>query len=555
MKIKQIFILVALYIATNGVVFAEESKLEQVLLINANIVDVKSLKIDERQSILIEGDKIKRISSTNKLSKVRGASVVDLKGKFVIPGLIDAHVHHATDPDSWDKLSITTERLRYLLRGGVTSVRDMGGDARALAYLRRQAEVDAIASPDIYFSVIIGGESFFSDPRTIASAKGRTPGHTTWMRAVDHNSDMDSVMLQAIGAGATGIKIYADVEAETVPLLANAAKRHGLKVWSHAYIGPSKPLDIVNAGVETISHASDMSAQLVDNFKAWRRKTAEFDDSTWEKMLQKDSYLDLFDAMKEKGTILDATLTVFERRNDLNEKYRQLDQLSTQMTQFAYQSGITIAAGTDAFSDLENDTTPMIHHELKLLVDEIGMTPLEAIQAATLNAAKVIGIEGSVGSIEEGKKANMVVLSESPETNIENSQAIAHVVKNGRFIFIGDDPQLPFSSSREMNGTIWLSGQIGNHPSTLTLAGESLEAQMHQTMKNIGQVLESKNLGFDDVVKCTLMLADIDDWPAANNVYIQYFSGKKPARSAFAASGLALDAKAEVECIASRSTD
>ncbi|WP_444885208.1 amidohydrolase family protein [Microbulbifer sp. PSTR4-B] len=555
MKIKQIFILVALYIATNGVVFAEESKLEQVLLINANIVDVKSLKIDERQSILIEGDKIKRISSTNKLSKVRGASVVDLKGKFVIPGLIDAHVHHATDPDSWDKLSITTERLRYLLRGGVTSVRDMGGDARALAYLRRQAEVDAIASPDIYFSVIIGGESFFSDPRTIASAKGRTPGHTTWMRAVDHNSDMDSVMLQAIGAGATGIKIYADVEAETVPLLANAAKRHGLKVWSHAYIGPSKPLDIVNAGVETISHASDMSAQLVDNFKAWRRKTAEFDDSTWEKMLQKDSYLDLFGAMKEKGTILDATLTVFERRNDLNEKYRQLDQLSTQMTQFAYQSGITIAAGTDAFSDLENDTTPMIHHELKLLVDEIGMTPLEAIQAATLNAAKVIGIEGSVGSIEEGKKANMVVLSESPETNIENSQAIAHVVKNGRFIFIGDDPQLPFSSSREMNGTIWLSGQIGNHPSTLTLAGESLEAQMHQTMKNIGQVLESKNLGFDDVVKCTLMLADIDDWPAANNVYIQYFSGKKPARSAFAANGLALDAKAEVECIASRSTD
>ncbi|WP_444898401.1 amidohydrolase family protein [Microbulbifer sp. VAAC004] len=555
MKIKQIFILVALYIATNGVVFAEDSKLEQVLLINANIVDVKSLKIDERQSILIEGDKIKRISSTNKLSKVRGASVVDLKGKFVIPGLIDAHVHHATDPDSWDKLSITTERLRYLLRGGVTSVRDMGGDARALAYLRRQAEVDAIASPDIYFSVIIGGESFFSDPRTIASAKGRTPGHTTWMRAVDHNSDMDSVMLQAIGAGATGIKIYADVEAETVPLLANAAKRHGLKVWSHAYIGPSKPLDIVNADVETISHASDMSAQLVDNFKAWRRKTAEFDDSTWEKMLQKDSYLDLFDAMKEKGTILDATLTVFERRNDLNEKYRQIDQLSTQMTQFAYQSGITIAAGTDAFSDLENDTTPMIHHELKLLVDEIGMTPLEAIQAATLNAAKVIGIEGSVGSIEEGKKANMVVLSESPETNIENSQAIAHVVKNGRFIFIGDDPQLPFSSSREMNGTIWLSGQIGNHPSTLTLAGESLEAQMHQTMKNIGQVLESKNLGFDDVVKCTLMLADIDDWPAANNVYIQYFSGKKPARSAFAASGLALDAKAEVECIASRSTD
>ncbi|GAA5442568.1 imidazolonepropionase [Microbulbifer sp. NBRC 101763] len=555
MNIKKILTLVVLFITTNSYALASEDTLEPVLLINANIVDVKSLKIAKDQSILIEGDKIKRIASTKKLSKVKGASVVDLKGKFVIPGLIDAHVHHATDPDDWDKLSITTERLRYLLRGGVTSVRDMGGDARALAYLKRQAEVDSIASPDIYFSVIIGGESFFSDPRTIASAKGREPGHTVWMRAVGEHSDMDSIMLQAKGAGATGIKIYADVEAETVPLLASAAKKHGLKVWSHAYIGPSKPLQTVNAGVETISHASDISAQLVDNFKEWRRKTAELDGSKWEEILQKDSYLDLFDAMNENGTILDATLTVFEQRNELNEKYRLLDQLSTKMTQFAYQNGITIAAGTDAFSDLENDTTPMIHHELKLLVGEIGMKPLEAIQAATLNAAKVIGIEDSVGSVEEGKKANLVVLSESPEKNIENSKSIVHVVKNGRFIFIGDDPQLPFSSSREMNGTIWLSGQIGNHPSTLTLAGESLEVQMHQTMKNIGQVLESKNLDFDDVVKCTLMLADIDDWPEANKVYIQYFNGKKPARSAFAASGLALDAKAEVECIASRSTD
>ncbi|WP_445365940.1 amidohydrolase family protein [Microbulbifer sp. ANSA001] len=555
MNIKKILTLVVLFITTNSYALASEDTLEPVLLINANIVDVNSLKIAKDQSILIEGDKIKRIASTKKLSKVKGASVVDLKGKFVIPGLIDAHVHHATDPDDWDKLSITTERLRYLLRGGVTSVRDMGGDARALAYLKRQAEVDSIASPDIYFSVIIGGESFFSDPRTIASAKGREPGHTVWMRAVGEHSDMDSIMLQAKGAGATGIKIYADVEAETVPLLASAAKKHGLKVWSHAYIGPSKPLQTVNAGVETISHASDISAQLVDNFKEWRRKTAELDGSKWEEILQKDSYLDLFDAMNENGTILDATLTVFEQRNELNEKYRLLDQLSTKMTQFAYQNGITIAAGTDAFSDLENDTTPMIHHELKLLVGEIGMKPLEAIQAATLNAAKVIGIEDSVGSVEEGKKANLVVLSESPEKNIENSKSIVHVVKNGRFIFIGDDPQLPFSSSREMNGTIWLSGQIGNHPSTLTLAGESLEVQMHQTMKNIGQVLESKNLGFDDVVKCTLMLADIDDWPEANKVYIQYFNGKKPARSAFAASGLALDAKAEVECIASRSTD
>ncbi|GAB2882636.1 amidohydrolase family protein [Microbulbifer echini] len=532
-----------------------EDKIEKILLINANIVDVKSLKVVKKQSILIEGDKIKRITSTGRLSKVKGASVVDLKGDFVIPGLIDAHVHHATDPDGWDKLSITTERLRYLLRGGVTSVRDMGGDARALAFLKRQAEVDSIASPDIYFSIIIGGETFFSDPRTIASAKGRKPGHTAWMRAVGENADMDSIMLQAKGAGATGIKIYADVEAESLPLLASAAKKHGLKAWSHAYIGPSKPLQTVNAGVETISHASDIPAQLVDNFKEWRRENAGLERFNREDILKSESYAELFSAMRENETILDATLSVFEERKDLNEKYRLLHQLSTNMTQLAYQSGITIAAGTDAFSDLEKDTTPMIHHELKLLVDKVGMTPLEAIQAATLNAAKVIGIEDSTGSVDVGKKANLVVLSGDPEKNIENSTSISQVIKNGRFIFIGDDPQLPFSSSRELNGTVWLSGQIGNYPSTLTLAGESLESQMHQAMKNIGQVLQGENLSFEDVVKCTLMLANIDDWSGANKVYVQYFDGKMPARSAFASSGLALDAKVEVECIASRSAN
>lgn len=73
---------------------------------------------------------------------------------------------------------------------------------------------------------------------------------------------------------------------------------------------------------------------------------------------------------------------------------------------------------------------------------------------------------------------------------------------------------------------------------------------MHQTMQNIAAVLQQHQLGFQSVFKCTLMLADIQDWPAANTVYIQYFNAPLPARSAFAASGLALGAKVEVECMA-----
>ena len=83
----------------------------------------------------------------------------------------------------------------------------------------------------------------------------------------------------------------------------------------------------------------------------------------------------------------------------------------------------------------------------------------------------------------------------------------------------------------------------------MTLAGEDIETQMTQAMKNIGAVLQEYDLGYNDIVKCTLMLADIKDWPAANKAYKPFFQSL-PARSAFATSGLALNAKVEVECSA-----
>ena len=132
-----------------------------IILSNINVIDVIELKVIENQSVVIVDEKIDFVGSRVNKRAYKNAITIDMSGKFLIPGLIDGHVHHATDPDGWDKQSIAYKRLQVLLRGGVTGVRDMGGDARALAYMKRQAEVDAIQSPDVYFSVIIGGEEFF----------------------------------------------------------------------------------------------------------------------------------------------------------------------------------------------------------------------------------------------------------------------------------------------------------------------------------------------------------------------------------------------------------
>ncbi len=107
---------------------------------------------------------------------------------------------------------------------------------------------------------------------------------------------------------------------------------------------------------------------------------------------------------------------------------------------------------------------------------------------------------------------------------------------------------LPFSEAVQIGDLMILSGQVGVMPGTLTLVEGGIQAETRQTMENIKTVLERHGSSMERVVKCTVMLEDIDEWGALNEVYREYFPGFKPARSAFGADGLALGAKVEIEC-------
>jgi reactive intermediate/imine deaminase len=109
---------------------------------------------------------------------------------------------------------------------------------------------------------------------------------------------------------------------------------------------------------------------------------------------------------------------------------------------------------------------------------------------------------------------------------------------------------LPFSEAVRVGNTIYLSGQIGNLPGTTELAPGGIAEETRQTLDNIRTVLERHGSSLDRIVKCTIFLADIDEWPRMNEVYATYFGEKKPARSAVAGSGLALGARVEIDCIA-----
>ena len=109
---------------------------------------------------------------------------------------------------------------------------------------------------------------------------------------------------------------------------------------------------------------------------------------------------------------------------------------------------------------------------------------------------------------------------------------------------------LPFSEAVRVGNTLYLSGMVGIKPGTTKLVSGGIKAESHQTMKNIRLMLEAHGASMRDVVKCTVMLADISDWRTFNQVYKTYFKDRYPARSALGANGLALGARIEVECLA-----
>ena len=109
----------------------------------------------------------------------------------------------------------------------------------------------------------------------------------------------------------------------------------------------------------------------------------------------------------------------------------------------------------------------------------------------------------------------------------------------------------PFSQAVRVGDILFMSGAIGIVPGTRELAPGGIEGETRQAMDNIGAVLKANDLSFDNVVKCTVMLADMAKWGDFNKVYVTYFKpGRLPARSAFGASGLARNAQVEVECLA-----
>lgn len=350
-------------------------------------------------------------------------------GRYVLPGLIDAHVHNATNPSGEDRRALVEQRLRNALLGGVVAVRDMGGDGRALADLQRAANAGDIVSPDIHYSAIFAGPAFFDDARVLTSSVGYPPGAAPFARAVTDTTNLRQAIAEAHGAGATAVKMYAALDGATAKRVADEAKRQGLRVWAHLALFPARPSEVVAAGVEVVSHVHlaiwDAAAQMPGYGQRSQIDMSVTPDNP--------AIRRLFAIMRQRGTILDATLWVehVPSYSPDTSLARRREQIAIAFARAAHAAGVRIAAGTDDMGADSAGALPNIHGELELLV-RAGLTPMEAIVAATQTNAIATGFERDHGTIAVGKAADLLVLDADPVADIRNTTRIAYVVRRGR---------------------------------------------------------------------------------------------------------------------------
>jgi imidazolonepropionase-like amidohydrolase len=401
---------------------------------NATLIDATGTQPRPAMDVIVDGQRIRAVLPHEAVTKdmLRGVNIVDLTGKFLIPGLIDSHVHLATPPNRRQAEAM----LRRDLYGGVTAVRDMADDLRALADISRASLVGEIAGSDVYYAALMAGPAFFVDKRTQQTTAGATAGEVPWMQAITEQTDLPMAVALARGTSATAVKLYADLSADLVSKIAAEAHRQHMSVWAHATIFPAKPSDVVAAGVDVISHSCllihEASTHVPNDVNTHEDiPLAQFADGH-------STVLDkLFQDMARRTVILDATVWTYgSPMPDTGAPPPQVSRphcdvaLGAAITAQAYRAAVPISTGTDNPAPWD-DPWPDVFHEIDVLVRQAHMSPADVIRSATLIGARATGQEHDMGTIEPGKLANMVVLGKNPLDDIDNLRSVEMTIKRG----------------------------------------------------------------------------------------------------------------------------
>jgi imidazolonepropionase-like amidohydrolase len=382
--------------------------------------------------------------------------VIDAQGQYLIPGLIDSHVHllFLTGGSAGEQLGLD---LRDLLAQGITTLRDMGTDPAGLL-----SRVQALqAAPRVHAMQLVAGRRFFFNgfrgtvtPRgTIYHQPPAIAMQQLGWRPLqyDPGDDADAIVAEARKAGAMGLKLYAQVDSASVRRLADAAHRAGMPVWGHAWVQPASVMEQAVAGQNGVVHAAGLAGEL---FTVEERDTlvrdGDLQSATAEVATVGAAHdprvLAALDTMARRGTIFEPTLDAVRHSvasydsklrhiPSLQEDYvRSASRFGMEVTRQAVKRGVRISAGSDHVSYGPASDRATLFGELRLLVDSIGLSPTAALLAATRDAARAIGGQPGrqVGTIQKGRYADLVLLAKNPLQDIANLEYVEMVMVGGK---------------------------------------------------------------------------------------------------------------------------
>ncbi len=411
---KYVILLILFFVSVSG--SYSQEVITETIIKNTYLIDGNGNE-PELQSIKIVNGIITQIGIFEELRATENTIIIDGTGKYLIPGLIDSHIHLMMGGDENGQKDL----LLKMLKTGVTTVQDLVGDARDLAFYSKQQKRGLIKSPEIYYAAMFTTTDFMKKDFRMGMFPDGQNGELPFLQAVNENTNFKQAIARANGTGATAIKLYAGLSENIIKNLTKEAHDMGMKVWCHPTQFPLTVQDILEIDIDVYCHAGLLaytSQNAPSEYHEWFKNLYDNDHyKVFPESLEIDNVLN---AMLDHNTILDATLVAW--------KYSDKGfELAAEIIKRAHELGVKITTGTDiqGFPTLE---------ELYLLVEVIGLSPKEALISSSKNGAEAIGIEKTHGTIEIGKVANLLLLNENPFNNIRNVEKIDKILVGGNIV-------------------------------------------------------------------------------------------------------------------------
>lgn len=421
LRVVTIFVVALMAITAQSL--AETPPIQVTAIVGANVVNLEGAPILDAV-VLIEGERIAAVGPAATIKIPAGAKVIRATGKWIVPGLMNLHVHLGLKLPGRAGAELANEseaalalrmavNARESLRAGVTTLRLVGESLHADFALKAAIDRGDMEGPRLF---------------TAGKVVDVTGGHGAQdvPTANDGPYEIRKAARREILAGATWIKIcisggIADrrgaiaashMTLDEMQAATDIAHRHGVKVAAHSG-SPTATLEAIEAGLDCVEHGYFLT----------------------EDVLRK---------MKEKGTWYVPTIVVsrpatrsfYEKIGSPDWYLARVESAGKQhwaSLEAAIKMGVQIALGTDQFPYEPNDGTTATVREAQYYV-EAGMTPLQALRAATIEPARCLGAADQLGSIEKGKYADLIMVDRDPTKDLSSLREIRFVMKGGQVV-------------------------------------------------------------------------------------------------------------------------